>query len=226
MVTIVPAILEKDATSFTEKFERVKDLCKRVQVDIIDGVFAPMETIEPEILLDIETTVDFEGQLMVKKPEDWIEKCVTSGMTALYGHVEMMEDKVKFIADTQAAGLFVGLAYDIDTPLDGLEEYVNDLDAVLLMSTKAGSQGINKFDERVLEKIKQVRKMDKSIKIVIDGGLDLESIKKCFVAEWAEEIAEDELDRNFGKMEFAVGSDLFESPDVASELKKLENLMN
>lgn len=224
MVTIVPAILEKDATSFLEKFEKIKDICKKVQVDIIDGVFAPMETIEPEILLDIETTVDFEGQLMVKRPEDWIERCVTSGMTALYGHVEMMEDKVKFIADTQAAGLFVGLAYDIDTPIDGLEEVINDLDGVLLMSTKAGSQGINKFDERVLNKIKEVRKMSKSIKIVVDGGLNLENVKKCFEAEWAEEIAEDELDRNFGKMEFAVGSDLFEAQDVAAEMERLEHL--
>ena len=225
MVTIVPAILEKDATSFQNKFEKVKDICKRVQVDIIDGVFASVETIDPEILLDIETTVDFEGQLMVKKPEDWIERCVAAGMTALYGHVEMMEDKVKFIADTQAAGLFVGLAYDIDTPLDGLEEVINDLDGVLLMSTKAGSQGVNKFDDRVLQKIKEVRKMDKSIKIVIDGGLNLENIKKCFSAEWAEEIAEDELDRNFGKMEFAVGSDLFEAEDVTAEFERLQQLV-
>jgi pentose-5-phosphate-3-epimerase len=146
-------------------------------------------------------------------------------MTALYGHVEMMEDKVKFIADTQAAGLLVGLAYDIDTPLDGLEEYINDLDGILLMSVKAGSQGVNKFDDRVLSKIKEVRRMNKRIKIVIDGGLNLENVKRCFAAEWAEEMEEDELDRNFGKMEFAVGSDLFGAEDVAAELERLEHLV-
>lgn len=225
MVTIVPAILEKDATSFEEKLKKVWGICKRVQMDIIDGEFAPVETVEPEVLQNIDTIVDFEGQLMVKHPEDWVERCVQSGMTALYGHVEMMEDKVRFIADTQAAGLKVGLAYDIDTPLDGLEEYINDLDAVLLMSTKAGSQGVNKFDDRVLEKIKEVRKMDKNIKIIVDGGLNVENIKKCFEAEWAEEIEEDELDRNFGKMEFAVGSKLFEAGDVEVEYKKLQGLM-
>lgn len=224
MVTIVPAILEKDATSFEEKLKKVWGICKRVQMDIIDGQFAPVETVEPEVLQNIDTIVDFEGQLMVKHPEDWVERCVQSGMTALYGHVEMMEDKVRFIADTQAAGLKVGLAYDIDTPIDGLEEYINDLDAVLLMSTKAGSQGVNKFDDRVLEKIKEVRKMDKNIKIVIDGGLNVENIKKCFEAEWAEELAEDELDRNFGKMEFAVGSNLFEASDAAEQFENLQHL--
>lgn len=224
MVEIVPAILEKDATSFEEKLKRVWGEAKKVQVDIIDGKFAPMETVEPEVLLNIDTIVDFEGHLMVERPEDWVERCVASGMTGLFGQVEKMTDVVKFVADTQAAGLRVGLAYDIDTPLTDLEKYINDLDAVLLMSTKAGSQGINEFDDRVLEKIKEVRKINKRIVIVVDGGLDVDNIKKCFAAEWAEELSEDELDRNFGKMEFAVGSEIFEADDIREKLEELESL--
>lgn len=224
MVEIVPAILEKDATSFEEKLKKVWGEAKKVQVDIIDGKFAPMETVEPEVLLNIDTIVDFEGHLMVERPEDWVERCVASGMTGLFGQVEKMEDVVKFVADTQAAGLRVGLAYDIDTPLTDLEKYINDLDAVLLMSTKAGSQGINEFDSRVLEKIKEVRKINKRIVIVVDGGLDVEDIKKCFAAEWAEELSEDELDRNFGKMEFAVGSEIFEADDIREKLENLQSL--
>lgn len=224
MVEIVPAILEKDATSFEEKLKKVWGEAKKVQVDIIDGKFAPTETVEPEVLLNIDTIVDFEGHLMVERPEDWVERCVASGMTGLFGQVEKMDDVVKFVADTQVAGLRVGLAYDIDTPLTDLEKYINDLDAVLLMSTKAGSQGINEFDNRVLEKIKEVRKINKRIVIVVDGGLDVENIKKCFAAEWAEELSEDELDRNFGKMEFAVGSEIFESEDIGEKLEELESL--
>ncbi len=224
MVEIVPAILEKDATSFEEKLKRVWGEAKKVQVDIIDGKFAPVETIEPEVLLNIDTIVDFEGHLMVERPEDWVERCVASGMTGLFGQVEKMTDVVKFVADTQAAGLRVGLAYDIDTPLTDLEKYINDLDAVLLMSTKAGSQGINEFDDRVLEKIKEVRKINKRVVIVVDGGLDVDNIKKCFAAEWAEELSEDELDRNFGKMEFAVGSEIFESDDIGEKLENLQSL--
>lgn len=224
MVEIVPAILEKDVTSFEEKLKKVWGEAKKVQVDIIDGKFAPMETVEPEVLLNIDTIVDFEGHLMVERPEDWVERCVASGMTGLFGQVEKMDDVVKFVADTQSAGLRVGLAYDIDTPLTDLEKYINDLDAVLLMSTKAGSQGINEFDNRVLEKIKEVRKINKRIVIVVDGGLDVDNIKKCFAAEWAEELSEDELDRNFGKMEFAVGSEIFESDDIKEKLENLQSL--
>ena len=224
MVTIVPAILEKDVTSFLEKFEKIKGSCKRVQVDIIDGKFAPTETVIPEILLNIDTVVDFEGHLMVEKPENWVERCAAAGMTALYGQVEKMEDRARFVADTEFAGMKAGLAFDIDTPLDGLEEIVNDLDGGLLVGVKAGSQGVQEFDARVLAKIKKVRAMSEFVTIVVDGGLKVENIKKCLAAEWAEEIVEDEFNKSFLGMEFVVGSDLFEAPDVAVELERLEYL--
>ncbi len=224
MITIVPSILEKDITSFEEKLKKVWGISKRVQMDVIDGKFAPTETVMPEILLNIDTIVDFEGQLMVDKPEDWVDRCAAAGMTSLYGHVERMEDRAKFIADTEFAGMKAGLAFDIDTPLDGLEEMINNLDGVLLMSVKAGSQGVQKFDERVLDKIKKVRAMSEFVKIVVDGGLNLENIKKCLVAEWAQEIADDEFTRDFLGMEFVVGSDLFNAEDVELEMKNLENL--
>jgi hypothetical protein len=135
-----------------------------------------------------------------------------------------MNDKIAFIADAQFAGLKAGLAYGLDTPLTGIEEVISNLDAVLLMSSKLGSQGKEDFDVKVLDKIKEIRKIDKSLKIIVDGGIDAKDIKKCFEAEWAEEISEDELDRNFGKMEFAVGSDLFNAPDIEEEYLRLVNL--
>ncbi|NCP46986.1 hypothetical protein AUJ42_00435 [Candidatus Collierbacteria bacterium CG1_02_44_10] len=225
MVTIVPAILEKDITAFEEKLKKVWGITKRVQMDIIDGKFAPIETVMPEILLNIDTIVDFEGQLMVERPEEWVDRCAAAGMTALYGHVEKMEDRAKFIADTEAAGMKAGLAFDIDTPLDGLEEMINNIDGVLLMSVKAGSQGVQKFDERVLAKIKKVREMSEFVNIVVDGGLNVENIKKCLIAEWSQEIAEDEFNKSFLGMEFAVGSDLLNAENVEEELKRLESLV-
>ena len=114
----------------------------------------------------------------------------------------------------------VGLAYDIDTPLDGLEEVINDLDAVLLMSVPAGAQA-REFDERVLAKIKQVRKMNKRIPIVIDGGINEEKMKECLTAEWAEEIEEDELNRSTMGIEFVVGSHLLKAENVEEELNHL-----
>ncbi len=223
MVTITPAILEKDITAFEEKLKKVWGICKRVQMDVIDGKFAPTETVMPEILLNIDTIVDFEGHLMVDRPEDWVERCAAAGMTALYGQVEKMADRAKFVADTQFAGMKAGLAFDIETPLEGLEDIINNLDGVLLLSVKAGSQG-QKFDERVLEKIKKVREMSEFVNIVVDGGLNVENIKKCLVAEWSQEIAEEEFNKSFLGMEFVVGSDILQAVDVEKELRRLESL--
>lgn len=223
MVTIIPSILEKDVSSFEEELKKVWGKVKRVQMDIIDGKFESTKTVMPEILLSIDTIVEFEGHLMVEKPEEWIERCAAAGITAVYGQVEKMNDKIKFIADAEAAGMRVGLAYDIDTPLDGLEELINNIDVALLMSVKLGAQGRD-FDDRVLEKIKQVRKLSKKVTIQVDGGLNVENIKKCLVAEWAEEIMEDEFNKSFLGMEFVVGSDLLLAPDIDLELKRLENL--
>lgn len=223
MVTIVPTLLAKDISTFEEQLKKVWGSVKRVQMDVVDGKFADTETVMPEVLLDIDTIVEFDGHLMVEKPEEWVERCAACGMTAVYGQVEKMEDRTKFIADAEAAGMKAGLAYDIDTPLTGLEEVIGNLDGVLLLSVKAGAQG-REFDERVLEKIKKVREMSKTVTIVVDGGLNVENIKKCLVAEWSEEIAEDEFNKSFMGMEFAVGSDLLEAVDVEAELKRLEYL--
>lgn len=224
MVEIVPAILEKDISSFSEKVEKVKGLVKKVQVDIIDGKFSQTVTVIPEALKELDLPIELEAHLMVEEPHEWIDRCAEAGITAVYGQVESMSDKVKFIADAQFAGLRAGLAYGLETPLIGLEEVVSNLDGVLLMSSELGTQGKADFDIKVLEKIKEVRKIDKNIKIVVDGGIDPNDIKLCFEAEWAEEISEDVLDRNFGKMEFAVGSDLFNAPNIVEEYNNLITL--
>ena len=177
----------------------------------------------PEDLGQIDTVVAFDAHLMVEKPEEWIKRCVAGGVDRVFGQVEMMEDKVAFIGGAQAEGLSVGLGFDVDTPLDGLEEYVHDLDAVLLMSVKAGEQG-REFDERVYAKIKAVRKVSKTIDIMVDGGLDEGKIKRCIAAEWAEEMEEDELNRSVALLEFAVGSHLFKAENVGEELKRLQRL--
>jgi len=220
MITVIPAIMPKSLAELEEQLAKVWAHAPRVQLDVMDGVYRPEKTIGPEVLNQIDTVVQWDAHLMVDQPEKWIKQCVMGGVDRVFGQVEMMKDKTAFIADAQSEAMAAGLAYDIDTPLTGLEEVINDLDAVLLMSVKAGGQARD-FDKRVLEKIKEVRKMNKRIPIVIDGGLNEEKMKECLAAEWAEEIAEDELDRSTGRIEFVVGSHLLTAENVKEELNHL-----
>jgi len=212
MNKIVPTVLAKDISKFEEDLQKVEIFAARVQMDVIDGKFMPVETVLPEVLLSVETMAEIEAHLMVEEPMGWIDRCVAAGVTAVYGQVEKMSDKQGFITKSEEAGLRTGIAYDLATPLTGLDEWVNLVDSVLLMAVPAGAQG-QVFDMAVLEKIKQVRELSSSVIIMIDGGLNEENIKKC-------------LEVGGDKMEFAVGSEILTAENPEEEYRKLENVEN
>ena len=210
MNKIVPTILAKDISKFEEDLGKVEGFADRVQMDIIDGKFVPVETVMPEVLLSIETMAEVEAHLMVVEPREWVERCVAAGVTTVYGQVEKMTDKLDFITKAEEAGMKTGLAFDLDTPLTGLDEWVNLVDSILLLSVKAGAQG-QEFNDAVLEKIKKVRKLSPSVTIIIDGGLNEETIKKC-------------LEAGGEKMEFAVGSEILTADNPVEVYRRLENV--
>lgn len=210
MNTIVPTILAKDITKFEEDLKKVENFAGKVQIDVIDGKFIPIETVLPEVLLTVETPVEVEAHLMVEEPAEWIDRCVAAGVTAVYGQVEKMKDKMDFIAKAEEAGMRTGLAFEISTPLAGLEEWVNLVDSVLLMSVAVGAQG-QEFDPKVIERIKKVRELSSSISIMVDGGLNGKEIKECLFAGGE-------------KMEFAVGSEILTAEDPETVYRKLENV--
>ena len=210
MNKIVPTILAKDISKFEEDLGKVEGFADRVQMDIIDGKFVPVETVMPEVLLSIETMAEVEAHLMVVEPREWVERCVAAGVTTVYGQVEKMTDKLDFITKAEEAGMKTGLAFDLDTPLTGLDEWVNLVDSILLLSVKAGAQG-QEFNDAVLEKIKRVRELSSSVTIMVDGGLNEETIKKC-------------LEAGGEKMEFAVGSEILTADNPVEVYRRLENI--
>ncbi len=210
MNIIVPTVLAKDITKFENDLAKVDKFAGKVQMDVIDGKFIPVETVMPEVLLTTETTTEIEAHLMVEEPIEWIERCVAAGMTGVYGQVESMTNKNDFIAKAEEAGLRTGLGFQLETSLVGLEEWVSLVDSVLLMSVPVGAQG-QVFDNRVVDRIKKVRELSSSVTIMIDGGLDEKNIKKC-------------IEAGGEKMEFAVGSDILEADNPEEVYRKLENV--
>lgn len=210
MNIIVPSVLAKDITKFEEDLDKVSGFSGKIQMDIVDGKYNIVETVTPEVLLNIETTLEIEAHLMVEEPVDWIERCAAAGITAVFGQVEKMLDKLEFISKAEEAGMRTGLAFDVNTPISGLEEWINLVDSVLLLSVPAGAQG-QVFDESVLEKIKKVREMSSYVTVVIDGGINEKNIVKC-------------LSVGGDKIEFAVGSEILNADDPETVYKKLVNI--
>jgi ribulose-phosphate 3-epimerase len=136
---------------------------------------------------------------MVYEPVNWIEKCAHGQADRIIGHIEHMGDQVEFVGKVQEVGASVGLALDLETTLDDLDlTILNNLEVVLLMSVPAGFGG-QKFNNKVISKIKRLsslRKRDQaSYKIQVDGGVNLDNIRQI---------------RKTGADEVSVGRSLFD----------------
>ena len=192
MVEVVPTILTSDAREAEEKIRRLEGLVKKVQIDIIDGVFAQNRTIEPSAVEGIETSLGLDFHLMTKEPALWVERAVRAGADRIIGQIEMMADQVTFLGKVQEKGISVGLAIDLPTPVSSLDATIlNNLDVVLVMSVKAGFGGQD-FNEAALAKIKELdglRQKDITpFKICVDGGVTPELMEKLAKAG-ADEVA-------------------------------------
>lgn len=223
MVTILPTLMPKSLEDFNQHFSKVIGHVSKIQIDVIDGVFAPNKTLAPEEFAVIDTVTEFEAHLMVDEPMKWIPRCVAGGFSSVIGQVERMSDKAAFIADAQVAGLRAGLALSLDTPVEVLDDVIMDLDSVLLLAVPAGVSG-GEFDKRVIKKIEAVRSMREGLMICVDGGLDVPQIKQCIAGEWAAEIRNDDLHRDFLDVEFAVGAHIWSADNAIEKLDQLRKL--
>lgn len=215
MVNIIPAILTDNVTDLSDKVRRINDVShvegitvRSIQIDVIDGVFADNRTVDPVSLVGLDTDLGLDFHLMVKEPINWVEKCANAGADRIIGQIEMMKNQVEFVEKVQETGLYIGLALDLETPVSELNALIlNNVDAILLMAVKAGFGG-QKFDKRVLDKIKEldeIRVRDKTpFKICVDGGETVDVIDDTHYA---------------GADEVVIGKRLFDG-DLAANIKK------
>jgi len=213
MVEIIPAILTSNPAEAKELIEKAEGKVGRVQIDIIDGVFANNKTIDPITIQEVDSKIQFDFHLMVKEPVKWVEKCVRAGGDRIIGQIEMMENQAEFIDKVLSTEAKAGLAVDLDTPvMDLKQDYLKEVSVILLMSVKAGFGG-QAFNDKVLKKIdelSEIRKRDKmKFKICVDGGVsidNIEIIRKHHVDEVSigRRIFEESLEENIKKYGFKV----------------------
>ncbi len=211
MAEIIPTILTADFSDYIRKMQALKGVCPRVQVDVIDGKFVANQTISLESLKNEPTDLRIDLHLMVKEPEEWVNRALEILPDRLIGQVEMMYEPQKFINRATEGGFEVGIALDLETPVESVpEEIYHMVDLVLLLSVKAGFSG-QEFDEKVLEKIEKVKKIvGDLVGIGVDGGLTDKTIKLC---------------QKKGANIFYVGSNFWEAEDLGLRYNELTKLL-
>jgi ribulose-phosphate 3-epimerase len=185
---INPAILTDSLATFAQQLDLVKQQpdIKIVQIDIIDALFADNVTVSPSDLIDFDfaqLSIDFH--LMTEEPMDYVWELIECGKRlptrSVIGQIEKMSQQSDFLEEVKKAGWQTGLALDLFTPLENIEDSSwENLDQVLLMAVEAGQQG-QVFNKLVLDKIKELKtlsgKIDRRLRISVDGGVKAEYLK-------------------------------------------------
>lgn len=219
---IIPAILPKDFNEIDEKASILVGLADLVQVDICDGKFVPSTTwpykkqdenfeqiVREERGMPSWEDIDYEFDLMVKDlTEDDARQWLSAGAKRIVLHAEASADLAP-VLNVLNGLVEVGLAINIQTPLDVIEKYKDKISYVQFMGiTKIGFQG-QAFDPRVLVKIKEAKEKYPDLAVQVDGGVSLAT---------AEELADAGADR------LVAGSVLFNSDNIVDTYRELESI--
>ncbi|MBX4198554.1 hypothetical protein KW782_04465 [Candidatus Parcubacteria bacterium] len=205
MIEIIPAIMPESLEDLTEKAGLVAPYVKMVQLDIMDGRFVAPRTwpyftnnYDFEALLTEDQglpywdKIDFEADLMVEKPEKVLDQWITAGAKRLIVHVESTENMAEVLRqfrqrftyskDPAERDIEFVLAKGVETPIDAILPYLEDIDGVQFMGiAKIGYQG-EELDERVIDQIRDFHNAHPEVIISVDGGVTLDNARMLYQA--------------------------------------------
>ncbi len=176
---IIPGILEKDWTEIEAKIEAVRPFAKVIHVDLIDGKFVEnMTWMDPAPFQKYAKDFLLEVHMMVDEPLQYVKPFADAGFVRFIGHVEKMKDQTEFVAQAQLWG-DVLLALDGPTPVGAIKAAYEDLDGILVYTSKQVGFSGPPFDASRLEKVKQIRESAPFLPIEIDGGVTDATVKQA-----------------------------------------------
>ena len=156
-----------------------------IHFDVMDGVCVPRFGLYPEILTHLRTLTDMpvDVHMMVNNPELYIETYAKAGANIYYVHVENNNNLHRTINLIKNSGMKPGVVLNMATPIYVLDYILQDIDYIMLMAINPGIVG-HTIIETIYDKIKDVKKQIEGtdIKIVIDGGVNLESSARMIKA--------------------------------------------
>ena len=182
---IAPSILAADFAKLGEEVDTVLSAgADIVHFDVMDNHYVPNLTIGPlvcEALRNHGVTAPIDVHLMVKPVDRIIPDFIAAGASYITFHPEASEHIDRTLGMIKEAGCKAGLVFNPATPLQVLENVMDKLDMILLMSVNPGFGG-QSFIPHTLEKCKQVRQLidasGKDIRLEIDGGVKIDNIRE------------------------------------------------
>ena len=177
MAKIIPAILTASEDEYHEKLRHAEHFSDLIQVDVIDGKFATNTTIGVDIIGKYPSSSNLEIQLMVVYPQNYIDELVfvdhvSRIIVPFEGEIGLLDT----VYHVKRHAKQVGLSLNPKTPVAAALHYFDDIDLLLLLAVEPGFSG-QKFQEEVIEKVKQAKKINPGLEVEVDGGINFENIK-------------------------------------------------
>ena len=185
-----------------------------LHIDVMDGVFVPNISFGFPILKNVDQHTDkiLDVHLMIVNPDKYIKDFVDSGADIITVHYEACSHLHRTIQLIKSFGVKAGVALNPHTPVTALEEVIQDIDLVLIMSVNPGFGG-QKFIPATVSKVKKIKDLisqkNTSTIIEVDGGVNLETGAQVCQA---------------GADAIVAGSFVFKSEDPSETISNLKKL--
>lgn len=209
-ILIAPSILLADFAYLQEEVDSIEDYADWIQVDVMDGHFVSNLSFGAPVVKCIKTKLPLDIQLMVDNPEDRVQEFLDLKVHNITFHAETVPNSTKrkaLIERIRKGGATAGIAINPETELREIDDVIEDIDLLLIMSVHPGFGG-QSFIEHVLTKVKEARKRFPKLMIQMDGGVNLDTAKKCIEA---------------GANNLVAGTAVFKAEDRKAAIEALRN---